>query len=464
MSDTRQEKQTTDPKKPAPRGAMVLVDDQGVPHMRYLVHQVRDASGRNKVIRSMVTQRELTVAKKEIACWGNVWTKRGGEEVDGRSAMITAEGYRTLQQLAQITVVSPPYVSLPAQVGGQRAGETVPNPFIITNPTTNAFEGCAIRKVGMAYGPTGNLTFVDRTLYFTLFEYFRAEVVNTAEKHPTAAIYGGSETDVEQLVRDLADDRNLQTQAEMKEGSAWKKKFLIPESEIAIAVAHAKRRAWRFLEIDRITGMGIWYDCQHEAIRKSIRTYTQSGQFGIRKAEAIVERNVLRSHPLMPNMSIDPNDLYADSRGKLCTRAKVWTYEVVDDATKMQELLDAFQRGLDVARLTAGPVSVDRGDAERVQALELDEDRQPEEVEQAGRDVEDADETPEDSGERAPADERGDILNDLHFYEETLGDARVTALREQHDCMNKPLVAKLDELRAYRQALSSAIDQEATPK
>ena len=89
-------------KKEPPRRANVnLVDRAGNVQLQFLAREVRLSNGRVAAIKTGVATVRLTAGAGEIAVWG-------AKSDEGPTAMITSEGYRKLNQVAGVTVATPP--------------------------------------------------------------------------------------------------------------------------------------------------------------------------------------------------------------------------------------------------------------------------------------------------------------------------------------------------------------------
>lgn len=457
-------------------GAIIMRDNHGVSHFPFLVKRVRRDEGGALVLKSWVANKELLEGKHEIAVWGdcktdsegNILKRNDGSLMDWRQGMICAEGYRTLQEHAQINVVSPPEVP-------DENGNMVGNPHKIldkvihpgTSAPSYAFLGAIVRKIAWAYGPMGNMVFTDRTMTFTLHEYKRSELVNLAGKNPSAAICGPRTMDIPTMIRAIAEDHNIMCDIEKEKATNdnWKadieRRKMGPKA-IDLAVRHAARKTWAFVMIDPLTDTGVWHDTQHPDVYKIDRTYCQSGQFGLRKVEAMCERNVLRAHPLMPNMALDVTKLYRAPDGKWAYRAQVWGHESIESHDEVQRLMLQFSEGLDVATMLKDPgrpdVEIDAEQhPERVRAHEVKAQLVEEEQKQKHTNATASDEPPTEATAETPAPDhdRGELLNDIANLESLIGTeaTRKVRRRKKHAAMAAPLTATAEDLLTYHDAL-----------
>lgn len=168
------------------------------------------------------------------------------------------EGYKHLNKVASINLLTPPKVT--------GDGREQPNPYIERNEKTKMIESVYIRKIGIGYSPAGNLTAIDKTLFYNVFTYFIQSI-----------------------------------QAKMKK-KVWKSgkptdELMCPDcAEIGIEREKPKKDGkWLFLET--APPLGIWINYNDPAIVDCIDEHIQRQKFGDRIAQTIVERNILKDHP-----------------------------------------------------------------------------------------------------------------------------------------------------------------------
>lgn len=171
---------------------------------------------------------------------------------------ITSAGYTHLNKVASISILTPPTVV--------RDGVQQPNPYVERNPKTRAIESVIVRKIGIGYSPAGNITAIDKTLYYNPYTYFIQSIQakikkvkwekgeKTDEKaNPNAAVVGKADAEPD------------------KPGS------------------------WAFFPIEE--PLGLWINYEDQAIVDCLEEHTQRQRFGDRIAQKIVERNILKDHP-----------------------------------------------------------------------------------------------------------------------------------------------------------------------
>jgi len=203
----------------------------------------RDEKG---VARGFVGQVSLSVKNNEIY------------NVQGKTK-ISADGYTKLNQIAGVSIVTPPTLSLPD-------GQRVVNPYILreTDPMTKRSRtvGVWVRKTAVGYAPTGSLMVIDGSLYLDLEIYFLQDVMKKISKAKEAGrlCLFGQITDEE------------------------KKTCLILPYQFGIYVV-AK--------------------LSHQEILSALDTHIQRQKFAERVAVTICERNVLRKHPAIAASQVD---------------------------------------------------------------------------------------------------------------------------------------------------------------
>ena len=171
---------------------------------------------------------------------------------------ISYEGFKHLNKVASINIVTPQKIMVDER---ERL-----NPLIERNPKTKMIETVSIRKIGIGYSPAGNITVIDKSLFYNLYAYFIESIqakmkkvewkdgkATEEKKHPNCAVIGTEDEKPE------------------KEGS------------------------WAFFET--VSPLGIWINYEDPAIMDCLNEHTQRQRFGDRIAQTIVERNILKDHP-----------------------------------------------------------------------------------------------------------------------------------------------------------------------
>lgn len=437
--------------------SVALVDKGGEVALKFLAREARTRGGQIVAIKSGVARLNLSEAKKEIAVWG------GG---DAHSAMITAEGYRAIQAVAQITVLTPPSIEVPAK--GVQA-----NPYVLTDERTGQFRGGWVRKIAVAPGPLGNLVLTDRTTYLTLYEYLVEDLIGVAKRNPAAVLWGSRPISPADLIEGAIEEHNadLQDRIDHYKRKGWKtdklERSLLDAGSVKKVRRDVKRGLWDFFEIEPLTGTGLWFDRTASAVQTVFRTYAQTGKFGLRKLEAIAFRNVMRDHPLTPGMSLDADKLREIRKGE-GDRAKVvdriatvpvFFHEQVEGEEEIRELFRTYEAGLRTASLVSLPAGAEADREVEPERVSVSDANAGTGAEDDGDGVEELDErsSPE---EVSQGDTRGGLIAQIRQGEDILADPdAVQAIREQiPEIAEKGLRASTSALEAYQRRIMSAVN------
>jgi hypothetical protein len=178
----------------------------------------------------------------------------------GQSAKyaITSAGYRQLNKVASISILSPLTVVVD--------GHEQPNPWIERDKKTHGIRSVIVRKIGIGYSPAGNITAIDKTLYYNPYTYF----IQSIQAKMKRTKWSGSQPTGEKEYPNAA-----------VIGEANKK----PD----------RKGSWVFFPIEE--PLGIWANYEDDAISECLDEHTQRQRFGERIAQTIVERNILKDHP-----------------------------------------------------------------------------------------------------------------------------------------------------------------------
>lgn len=453
---------------------LTVVDRAGSAVLQLIVREVTRRDGRIVALKSGGARIQLSHRRKEFAFWD-------GKGDEPPTVTITADGYRALNAVASISVMTPPSITIPG------LGK-VANPYAILSKETGAFRGGWVRKVAIAPGPLGNLVVVDRTLYLTLAEYLNEDLIRIANRNPQAACWGSQAMSPASTIADNIREANQQRREAAKGGKdkEWNLNYVVSEADIAIAVNRLKRGQWAFALIDEVYGQGIWFDRQAPAVIKAYTTFAQKGKFGIRQVESICERNVLRAHPLMPSISLSSDDIVdvfaeplpeevaqAKAEGKKAPQRRL-VDKVVDvpvfwcvteqNEDAIRDLVEDFERGLRTASYTEiepekgrTPLRARREDADEV----AQDDDRPKEEEETVDDVDFQDRSRED-GRSASSDAQGELLAEIRTAEDIVGAEAYEEVRKKFPGLLKGLLAaKEEDLRSYLKALNNAANARA---
>lgn len=171
---------------------------------------------------------------------------------------ITSDGYIQLNKVASISIITPKSVVVD--------GKNQPNPYIERNKQTRAIEAVMVRKIGIGYSPAGNLTIVDKTLFYNIFTYL---IQTIQAKMKRVKWENGKPTDTK----------------------------LHPNCAITGTRGNPPEIDGSWVFFTTISPLGIWINYEDPIILDCLDEHTQRQRFGDRIAQKIVERNILKDHP-----------------------------------------------------------------------------------------------------------------------------------------------------------------------
>lgn len=181
---------------------------------------------------------------------------------------ITKAGYFHLNKVASINLVTPQKVVVD--------GVQQPNPYIERNPQTKLTESVFIRKMGIGYGPMGNIVVMDKTLSYNIFAYF----IESIQSKMKQVIWRDNQPTKERKFPDCG--------------------------HIGVLENKPEKGQWAFFAT--AAPLGIWVNYDDPIIIACLNEHTQRQRFGDRIAQAIVERNILKSHPAIAAERIIPQE------------------------------------------------------------------------------------------------------------------------------------------------------------
>ena len=247
---------------------------------------------------------------------------------------ITSAGYTHLNKVASISILTPPTVV--------RDGVEQPNPYVERNPKTRAIESVIVRKIGIGYSPAGNITAIDKTLYYNPYTYFIQSIQAKMKKttwedgkktddkaNPNAAIYG------------IAEEK--------------------PD----------KPGSWTFFPIQ--DPLGLWINYEDQAIIDCLEEHTQRQRFGDRIAQKIVERNILKDHPALgvSNVMAVPGNV--PEQGQRAT-VEVYGYRHDMGYANLQDLMKQAAKGQGEVEVKAEIIDAVDEEEERATIGEMSEE------------------------------------------------------------------------------------------
>jgi hypothetical protein len=210
-----------------------------------------------------------------------------GEEANKFRFSITASGFRHLNKVAGISILSPQFVIVD--------GIQQPNPFVERDKRTRAIQSVILRKIGIGYSPAGTIVVVDKTLYYNIYTYFIQSIQAKMKKKTWA-----------------------KSQAERKPAH--------PNAARIGTVDEKPEDRWAFFPTEE--PLGIWVNYDDQAILDCLDEHTQRQRFGDRIAQTIVERNILKDHP-----AIGVSEVFAKDNKETGRTAAVVVYGYRHDMT-----------------------------------------------------------------------------------------------------------------------------------
>lgn len=278
--------------------------------------------------------------------------KKGHFYTIKKKTVISSTGYIQLNKAASVNIVTPKTVVVD--------GKDENNPYIERHPVTRAIESVAVRKIGIGFSPIGNMTVIDKTLFYNIYTY---------------------------LIQSI--------QAKMK-AREWKTDKQTRKSHPIDIPLHKdcafvgvnpddrpKTGKWIFyLTADPL---GIWVNYEHQAILDCLEEHTQRQRFGDRIAQKICERNILRDHPAIGVDSVEPKK---NEKGDTIAKVTVygWRHELTPQ--NLDDVLLQAEKGAKEIEVKAEVIETT-----------------PEEEKQAIAEEEKTDEIKPKAGEQEPPDE-----------------------------------------------------------
>jgi len=212
--------------------------------------------------------------------------------------VISSQGYIQLNKAASVNIVTPKSVIVD--------GKEEMNPYIERHPQTRAIDSVAVRKIGIGFSPIGNMTVIDKTLFYNVYTYLIQSI------------------QAKMKAKEWDNKTNRQTD---------KPKY--PDCAIVGTLNDrpAKGKWTFFLTVDPL---GIWVNYEHQAILDCLEEHTQRQRFGDRIAQKICERNILRDHP-----AIGVDTVVPDNDGIAIVNVYSWRHELnpqnLDDILRQAE-------------------------------------------------------------------------------------------------------------------------------
>lgn len=223
---------------------------------------------------------------------------------------ITNDGYKFLNKVASVSIVTPQKVSMD--------GQEMPNPVVERDPDTKVILTVNVRKMGVGYSPAGNMVVIDKTLYYNVYTYFIQSIQAKMNK--------------EEWKWDSAANKSKPTG-----------KMLHPDAaRIGTKDDKPKTDKGKWVFLPTAPPLGLWINYMDKAIQECLEEHTQRQRFGDRIAQTIVERNILKAHPAIAVGQVEVGDA---SRGKHKANVTVWGWRHEDDSERLEQVVEQAARG-----------------------------------------------------------------------------------------------------------------------
>lgn len=229
---------------------------------------------------------------------------------------ITAAGFVHLNKVASVNIVTPQMVAVD--------GIPVHNPHVDRNPKTKAIETVNVRKIGIGHSPAGNITIIDKTLFYNIYTYFIQSVqakMNKKKWDKKLQGYGDEPEFPNCAITGTRDER--------PEGGKW-----------------------AFFET--VEPLGIWVNYEDEAILACLDEHTQRQRFGDRIAQKIVERNILKDHPAIGISQVEATG----ERGKMTAEVTVYGWRHDEGPDEINNLAKQAEEGSEELDVRADVIDV----------------------------------------------------------------------------------------------------------
>lgn len=225
---------------------------------------------------------------------------------------ITSSGYVHLNKVASINIVTPQKVVVDDQEW--------PNPKIERHSRTKAIEAVNIRKIGIGLSPAGNITVIDKTLFYNIYTYF-IQAIQAKMKR-----------------------------VEWDSGKPTDKKIHPNCAQIGTEQDKPKKEgSWAFFETT--SPLGLWVNYEDPAIIDCLEEHTQRQRFGDRIAQTIVERNILKDHPAIGMSRVEPQE--GGKEGSKKAYVDIYGYRHDFGPHNISDILEQAERGSKAIKVEA---------------------------------------------------------------------------------------------------------------
>ena len=292
--------------------------------------------------------------------------------------VISSTGYIQLNKAASVNIVTPKSVIVD--------GKEENNPYVERHPITRAIDSVAVRKIGIGFSPIGNMTVIDKTLFYNVYTY----LIQSIQAKMKAKIY----------------DKKAQRLTDESKN---------PDCAI-VGTRDDKPEKGKWVFYLTADPLGIWVNYEHQAILDCLEEHTQRQRFGDRIAQKICERNILRDHP-----AIGVDTVMPDEKSKTATvNVYSWRHEL--NPQNLDDILRQAEKGTKEYDIKAEVVEPDAEEekTERDQETKTDEEIKPraEESEPPPEYWEKQSKQTEAEKEAAGKDDAEKKIADKHLFEE----------------------------------------------
>jgi len=237
--------------------------------------------------------------------------------------VVTARGYIQLNKIASINVLTPQTIVVD--------GVAQPNPYVERERSTKMIVTVNVRKIGIGYSPIGNITIVDKTLFYNIYTYFIQSIqkkIKDAKSNKEPCAFIGTK------------------QSDLPDYGSW-------------------------VFYKTMSPLGIWVNYTDKEIESCLEDHTQRQRFGDRIAQTIVERNIYKDHPAIGVTTVE-----AEGRDKEHTaEVIVHGYRHPMKSDRINHILEQAEKGspdLDIKAEVLDDVDLD-AEKEAIQEESVDD-------------------------------------------------------------------------------------------
>jgi len=291
--------------------------------------------------------------------------KKGHYYIIQKKAVISSTGYIQLNKAASVNIVTPKSVIVD--------GKEEKNPYVERHASTRAIESVAVRKIGIGFSPIGNMTVIDKTLFYNIYTY----LIQSLQAKMSAKLW---------------DNKNRRMSDKPK----------YPNCAF-VGTMDDKPEKGKWVFYLTAEPLGIWADYSHPAILACLDEHTQRQRFGDRTAQKICERNILRDHP-----AIGVDTVFPDKNGMASVNVYSWRHEL--NPQNLDDILRQAEKGSKEIEIKAEVV--EPSPEEEKEEMEVEKKTEEEVKPKAGEK-----EPPDDWKSQAGKDEAEKSIADQHLQE-----------------------------------------------